>query len=143
MYCLIYLWNSINFFFVTLPFMPHTSSSAGRVATDATGAPAYKEILSHERFFVRAGLVKRQMSNFIHHPLFMELAYLRGPLYEPRKRKAASNWRRLQAGETLPEETQESTSVSTVLGGTFVMAHGGSTLGNVCHPYITVVALCS
>jgi hypothetical protein len=90
---------------------------------------------------MRAGLIKRQMKNFIHHPLFMELAYQRGPLYEPRKRKAAENWRRIQAGEILSEETLESTSVSTVLGGPFVMTHGGSTMGNVRDLYITCFAL--
>lgn len=111
--------------------MPRALSSAAHIPRDGTGSLPFKDMLSQERFFIRARSVKRQMTNLVRNPLFMELSAQRGPFYEPKKRKLALAWRRLEAGGTIPAEPLEATSASTSLEGDVVMAHGGSSIGNV------------
>lgn len=116
----------INFFFITLPRMAQSSLGA---ESDFSGAPSFSSLLSPQRFFLRCELVKRQMSQYMKHPLFYEVISQRGPIYAERKRNIALLWRRRQAGEPIsPEEIAATTGVD----GGLVLAHGGSSRGNVC-----------
>jgi hypothetical protein len=59
---------------------------------------------------------------------FQDLVLQRGPTRVARSRNAAMLWRRIQSGEAVPPERAGSAST---IGGAYVLAHAGSSIGNV------------
>jgi hypothetical protein len=110
----------ISFFFTTMPFMP----GAANAPLDTTGAPAFADTLSHGRFFLRAQSVKAQVTQFLRHPLFLEMTLARAPGRVERVRDSVRQWKAIQEGQALPPVPPS---------GPFglVMQNGGSSFGRV------------
>ncbi|KAI0636975.1 hypothetical protein C8Q77DRAFT_1215834 [Trametes polyzona] len=93
----------IDYYDCTLPFMPSPYGArrdAGVPRVD--GAPPYSALLSRPRFFHRASLAKQQLARTVRHPLLLEIAHARQPLYVTRKKKIAVHWQADLKGELLP-----------------------------------------
>ncbi|KAH9854227.1 hypothetical protein C2E23DRAFT_858819 [Lenzites betulinus] len=93
----------IDYYDCTLPFMPTpygTRRDAGVPRVD--GAPPYSALLARSRFFHRARVAKEQLARTVKHPLLLELAHARQPLYLIRKKRVAAHWQASVKGEPLP-----------------------------------------
>ncbi|KAI0362095.1 hypothetical protein OH77DRAFT_1491568 [Trametes cingulata] len=94
----------IDYYDCTLPFMPTpfgTRRGAGVPRVD--GAPPFSALLSPARFFYRAKLARQQLARVVKHPLLLEIARARQPVYVLRKKRIATHWQASLKGEPLPE----------------------------------------
>ncbi|KZT28425.1 hypothetical protein NEOLEDRAFT_1086705 [Neolentinus lepideus HHB14362 ss-1] len=129
------LMIAINFFFCTLPFMPSVSESE----CEADGTPPFSKLLSRERFFYRCKLIKNQTSEFLRHPLFLEIASARLPGRIARVKFTTLHW--IQTTGILTKELedvyrsilamQDDGRPETNNGDGLVTTHGGSSMGNI------------
>lgn len=119
----------ISFFFATMPFMPAGPRGSVSAALDQSGAPGFSNLLSHDRFFLRASGVRKQITQFMKHPLFLEMTLARGPSRVARVRDMALAWQARKEGRPLPKTAQ--TSSGTIPTAGLVMQNGGSSFGVV------------
>ncbi|KAI0831302.1 hypothetical protein BC628DRAFT_1311647 [Trametes gibbosa] len=93
----------IDFYDCTLPFMPAPYGSRRDASVPRVdGAPPYAALLSRARFLYRARLAKEQLARLVKHPLMLEIAHARQPLYVARKKRIATHWQASVKGEPLP-----------------------------------------
>ncbi|GLB34885.1 hypothetical protein LshimejAT787_0204500 [Lyophyllum shimeji] len=112
---------AIGFFFMRLPFMP--LGSAGNLRP-GDSLPSFQDLLSFQRFLLRSRSIKRQSASLMKHPLFLHLSGTRSQASVERLKDVARNWKkkRGEAAVQIPVMKQSP-----------VMAHGGSSLGNIDH----------
>ncbi|KAI0374887.1 hypothetical protein BV20DRAFT_1010609 [Pilatotrama ljubarskyi] len=94
----------IDYYDCTLPFMPSpygTRKDASVPRVD--GAPPFSALLSRARFFYRAKLARQQLARAVKHPLLLEIAHARQPLYLLRKKRIVTHWQASLKGEPLPD----------------------------------------
>lgn len=117
---------SIGFFAFSLPFMP-----LGKAAKIKPGMPMppFEDILSTKRFLHRAKRVKVQATQYIKHPLFMEINAAGAPGRIQRVRSAALQWRSAQRPPNGLSDMQVSPQEQAANG--LVFCNGGSSMGNV------------
>ncbi|KAI0362094.1 hypothetical protein OH77DRAFT_1416302 [Trametes cingulata] len=97
----------IDYYDCTLPFMPTPYGSrrdAGVPRVD--GAPPYSALLSRERFFYRAKLIRQQITRAVKYPLVVELAQARQPVFALRNKMNTMQWQAAQRGEPLPQRPE-------------------------------------
>ncbi|KAI0647047.1 hypothetical protein C8Q79DRAFT_1110405 [Trametes meyenii] len=94
----------IDFYDVTLPFMPtpYGARNDESVPREADGAPSYATLLSRARVVYRTKLARRQLANSVRHPLLLEIAHARQPLYVVRQKMITAHYHAAQKGEPLP-----------------------------------------
>lgn len=95
----------IDYYDVALPFMPTPFGSrrdAG-VPREEDGAPPYAALLSRARFFHRTQLSKQRLARAVKHPLLLEIAHAKQPLYLARKKKVVMHHQAAARGEPLPD----------------------------------------
>lgn len=85
---------ALTYFTCTLPSFP---SPAGFQRNSATklldSAPAFVDLLSHERFIHRCNSIKDQMREETRHPLFMDIGEIRQRAFLASKRNIYLQWR--------------------------------------------------
>ncbi|KAI0670387.1 hypothetical protein C8Q78DRAFT_1035959 [Trametes maxima] len=94
----------IDFYDVTLPFMPtpYGSRRDESLPRAADGAPPYAALLSRDRVVYRTKLARRQLANSVKHPLLLEIAHARQPLYVVRQKMITAHYNATRKGEPLP-----------------------------------------
>ncbi len=95
----------IDYYDVALPFMPAPFGArrdAG-VPREDDGAPPYAALLSRARFLHRAQLSKRQLARTVKHPLLLEIAHAKQPLYLARKKRVFTHFEAAAQGAPLPD----------------------------------------
>ena len=115
---------AISLFLYRLPFMP--LGTASRIAP-GDEIPTYSELLSLGRFVLRSKLIRKQATQLLEHPLFLEIISARLPQREESGREIALAWEKasLQCHGADPIPITEQSK------GGFVLSHGGSSMGNV------------
>jgi hypothetical protein len=119
----------ISFFFATMPFMPAGPRGSISATLDQSGAPGFSNLLSHDRFFLRASGVRKQITQFMKHPFFLEMTLARGPSRIARVRDMALAWQARKDGQPVPYTAR--TSSGTIPSTGLVMQNGGSSFGVV------------
>ncbi|KDQ60978.1 hypothetical protein JAAARDRAFT_569112 [Jaapia argillacea MUCL 33604] len=113
---------------VSLPFIPSCDAIEASHLVD--GAPPFHSLLSSARFFWRCNLIKEQTSRILRHPLHLESAARIFPLRIDACRASALSWEETQnSGRRLPGDDVLCPLANPV--DTVVMAHGGSSIGNL------------
>ncbi|KAI0715976.1 hypothetical protein C8T65DRAFT_642426 [Cerioporus squamosus] len=69
------------------------------------GAPPLSALLSRARFFHRSQLFRAQLQRRVRHPLMLDIALARQPIYLLRKKMSVTRWMAAQKGEPLPTYT--------------------------------------
>ncbi|TFK91027.1 hypothetical protein K466DRAFT_644107 [Polyporus arcularius HHB13444] len=94
---------AIDYYECTLPFMPTpfgTRKDEGVPRVD--GAPPFSALMSRGRFFYRSRLFRAQLQRRVKHPLMLDIALARQPVYLLRKKTNVTHWIAAQRGEPLP-----------------------------------------
>lgn len=128
---------SISAFFYKLPFMTlgETERRQYNEHDLSDGAPPFSDLLTFERFLYRAGLVKKQINEFLNHPLFLEFVGVSSLIMAQRMlHRALHGTKHTGAtdGSFMREESDDDLNkilAVTEMGS--VCAHGGASLGNV------------
>ncbi|GJE91993.1 hypothetical protein PsYK624_081460 [Phanerochaete sordida] len=120
-------WNevciAISYYGFTLPFMP-----GGAGDDDGSGAPAFAQLLSPERFVLRARRAAAQARDQLAHPLLDEFHLLLMPKRSRQRRAMALAWRARQAGRPPPADAPQGDTFED--WAPWVVANGGASLGN-------------
>ncbi|KAI0721094.1 hypothetical protein C8T65DRAFT_735581 [Cerioporus squamosus] len=93
--------NGVHTPFMPTPFEMRRDEGVPRV----DGAPPLSALLSHARFFHRARLFRGQLQRRVRHPLMLDIALARQPVYLLRKKTNVTHWIAAQKGEPLPTYT--------------------------------------
>ncbi|KAH9901368.1 hypothetical protein C8Q73DRAFT_786744 [Cubamyces lactineus] len=121
----------IDYYDCSLPFMP-TPYGARRdagVPRAADGAPPYEVLLSRARFLARVRSIRAQLVRTLKHPLLLDIACARQPLYVLRKKMIAAHWEATSKGEPLPEFPELTKLDAT--SRDFVFTGGVSSVGDM------------
>ena len=118
---------SIGFFYYTLPYVPLGDSDPADIE-NGPEPPAFANLLSSGRFFLRSNIIKRQSAATLQHPLFLDINAVRIPTRRDQKRNILRQWREAQSGRVGPAVASRDVSY---LSPAVVFAHGGSSMGNV------------
>ena len=113
------VFAAVTYAMVTLPFMPTVEGDDFH----------YDNLMSRERFWHRASLIRNQWSQFLKHPLMLQTAALTESLRIPQKKVILENWRARQR-----EAEPGTKNLQTALQGytnNYVLANGGSSFGSV------------
>ena len=122
---------AIDYYECTLPFMPTPfgmRKDEGVPRVD--GAPPFAVLMSHARFFHRSHLFRAQLQRRVRHPLMLDIALARQPIYNTRKKTNVSHWIAARKGEPLPTYTIPSHWDN--VPSDYVPANGLSSVGQVC-----------
>lgn len=115
----------IGFFFFNLPFLPLGSAS---FLAPGDRMPEFQDLLSLKRFVYRSLLIRKQAERDLRNPLFIEIGAAYKPARIQRIRSVAEEWQRSKSrpsSEFVPISPIEQIKLGPV------MAHGGSSFGNV------------
>ncbi|CDO72660.1 hypothetical protein BN946_scf184985.g79 [Trametes cinnabarina] len=94
----------IDFYDCTLPFMPTPFGARKDAGLPLEhGAPPFSALLSRERFLHRTREVRKQIARTLKHPLLLDIAHARQPLYVLRKKMLVTHWQAASKGEPLPQ----------------------------------------
>jgi hypothetical protein len=113
---------SIAFGFYALPRMPVSPD-----LRPEDPAPGYGQLLTQSQFFNRCDMVKKQVKEYMKHPLFVEMSATSMPGRVPRTKGVVNRWKRGEINVT--KEKQMSVQEQAEQG--LILGHGGSSLGNV------------
>ncbi|PFH48687.1 hypothetical protein AMATHDRAFT_196205 [Amanita thiersii Skay4041] len=117
---------AVCYYFYTLPFMPLGSASRLKLGDPV---PSFSELLSFDRFLLRARSIRQQAVNYINHPLFLDIARAQTFRRLEQSKHIALRW---QSGiEVNSEELTAKVPVQEQACEGYVMAHGGSSFGNM------------
>jgi hypothetical protein len=96
------------------------------------GAPGFGDLITKDRFFLRARSIKQQIASQMKHPLFLEMTLARAPSRIDRIRRAATEWKAMKAAgkDRQMVHLGEPLDVSKLQDG-LMLTHGGSSMGNV------------
>lgn len=84
---------SLVYFSCTLPTFPSPSGfPTDRTLQISDGPPAFSDLLSLERFFLRCYMIRSQMREQISHPLFVDIAENRQRAFLDSKRNVYRQW---------------------------------------------------
>ncbi|KAF8163367.1 hypothetical protein B0H34DRAFT_320922 [Crassisporium funariophilum] len=119
---------SISFFMYSMPFMPLGSSAHLRPGMDV---PSYDTLLSKNRFLFRSHSLRAKATQYIRHPLFIELAEAQTPRRLDRLRGAGLQWRKEKRAPQHLSAKLLSPMEQATEG--LVLANGGSSIGNMDH----------
>ncbi|KAL0946605.1 hypothetical protein HGRIS_012803 [Hohenbuehelia grisea] len=108
---------AISFFWYILPFMPLGSAVTLAVGD---GVPSYITLLSKQRFFHRARLVKKQADHVFKHPIFVGIATEHARYRIQRVKEVAERYTERQAAPQAP-----------TLPPSHVLSFVASSMGNV------------
>ncbi|KIY43342.1 hypothetical protein FISHEDRAFT_78221 [Fistulina hepatica ATCC 64428] len=118
---------TIGFFFYQLPFIP-----LGRVGEPGVNeVPSFADLLSPGRFLHRARVLKAQADTTLRHPRFVDMNFSRLPDRSLAWQRTVEEYLAREASGPAPSP-QEVSVIDQARNG-FMMAHGGSTLGNMDH----------
>ncbi|PCH33759.1 hypothetical protein WOLCODRAFT_129955 [Wolfiporia cocos MD-104 SS10] len=125
---------SVNIFYCTLPFMPACTmptDPSGPIAESA--APALLSSMSQERFLLRCGMIKKQMSDYMKHPLFPEIVEAGVHSSVAKRKLTASRWKDALGGR----HVEDGEFSSSVFGDDVTYTVGVSSGGNcdLVQPY--------
>lgn len=93
---------AIDYYECRLPFMPAPfGTRRDQAVPRVDGAPPYSALLSRERFFNRARFFRAQLQKIVRHPLLLDIALARQPMYVVRKKTIATHWLAEKKGQPL------------------------------------------
>ncbi|OJA14295.1 hypothetical protein AZE42_10486 [Rhizopogon vesiculosus] len=120
---------AISFFCYQLPFMTLgiTRNQDPATLRLINGAPSFADLLTFSGFLHRANLIKTQARKFFKHPLFEEIAMAGHIGRAERSRLAAMEWMHRQGGS----EADPGTAVNVFHNSDRILAHGGSSMGDL------------
>lgn len=121
---------AIDYYECRLPFMPAPfGTRRDQAVPRVDGAPPYSALLSRERFFNRARFFRAQLQKIVRHPLLLDIALARQPMYVVRKKTIATHWLAEKKGQPLPVYTQPAHWDS--VPSDYVPCNGLSSVGQV------------
>lgn len=125
---------SLGFFFYTLPFLPlglaATSDYSPRTGLEG-GAPPFSDLLSHERFFWRSHILRKQSEAYLKHPLLVDINVALFPPRIEQTKKTFDKWCSIRDASENGNKMASVADGGTYLTPDLVFTHGGSSLGNV------------
>ncbi|KAL1747558.1 hypothetical protein HDZ31DRAFT_31732 [Schizophyllum fasciatum] len=117
---------AISFYYNRLPAIP-----GGLNAGAGQRIPAYSELLSESRFFLRARVMKAQANAFVRHPRHIDINNARLPTRVASAAVQVERWRAIQRSGASGLSNEPISAIEQGKGPNFVMAFGGSSMGNL------------